>query len=88
MSKSGLDYGKETPRVMLALEAIFQADALVRLMMTAEDTEDMAEVIAGIGARLLQLFSVVITSLDDDMEGLEAISERMYGTAKKGVRNV
>jgi len=85
MSKSDLDFGRDEPRVALATEAVFQADALVRLMMTADD--DLEEVVAGVGARLIQLFSVITSSLTDEMEGLEAISERMYGLAKKGAHH-
>ena len=76
-SHDDLDFGKDAERVRIALSAVWQADALVRLLMTANG--DMEDVVAGVGARLLELSSIAMTALDDQMETTADLAARMYG---------
>ena len=76
-SHDDLDFGRDAERVRIALSAVFQADALVRLLMTARD--DMEDVVAGFGSRLLELSSIAMTALDDQMETTADVAARMYG---------
>jgi hypothetical protein len=78
-SREDLDFGKDAKRVDIALNAVLQANALVRLLMTAKDPGDMVDLVAGVGARLLQLSSIAITALDDHIETTAELSVRMYG---------
>jgi|GEM_PF-3331501 hypothetical protein len=77
---SDLDFGKDAKRVQIALDAMYQADSLVRLLMSAND--DYPEVIAGIGERMLQLSSIVMTALNDQMETTAEVAARLYGRSE------
>lgn len=82
-ARRALDFGKDAPRAEVALQATIQLATMLGVLLDiAESAQDIdAHLMQGMGVRMIELNSVVLSAVGDECEGIDSLRMRLYGRA-------
>ena len=83
-SRKPLNFGKDAPRVAIALQATYQISEMLGVLLDKAENgacDVDGHLMMAMGLRMEQLNSIAMSAIDDETEDIESLRVRLFGRA-------